>query len=176
MKRLLEAVVRIAKQQGTAVLLVEQHVRKALEYCDRAYVMHRGRIELSGTADELLGRLGEIEDRYLTAATTSGPAWRGPGRRATVTDTHWGLPRDRRGRRGARVERCVRRMKMKAAVLWEPQTDWSVEEVELDPPKAGEVLVQLVGSGLCHSDEHLLTGDLALPAEPRRRWACSSSR
>jgi NDMA-dependent alcohol dehydrogenase len=53
-------------------------------------------------------------------------------------------------------------MKMKAAVLWEPQTDWSVEEVELDPPKAGEVLVQLVGSGLCHSDEHLLTGDMVL--------------
>ena len=38
-------------------------------------------------------------------------------------------------------------MKMKAAVLWEPKTEWSVEEVELDPPKAGEVLVKLVGSG-----------------------------
>ncbi len=56
-------------------------------------------------------------------------------------------------------------MKMKAAVLWEPNTDWSVEEVDLDPPKAGEVLVQLVGSGLCHSDEHLLTGDLVVPEE-----------
>jgi NDMA-dependent alcohol dehydrogenase len=56
-------------------------------------------------------------------------------------------------------------MKMKAAILWEPNTDWSVEEVDLDPPKAGEVLVKLVGSGLCHSDEHLLTGDLALPEE-----------
>ena len=59
-------------------------------------------------------------------------------------------------------------MKMKAAILWEPKTDWSVEEVELDPPKAGEVLVQLVGSGLCHSDEHLLTGDLALPEEAQK--------
>jgi len=59
-------------------------------------------------------------------------------------------------------------MKMKAAVLWEPQTDWSVEEVDLDPPKAGEVLVELVGSGLCHSDEHLLTGDLALPEETQK--------
>ena len=46
-------------------------------------------------------------------------------------------------------------MKMKAAILWEPKTDWSVEEVDLDPPKAGEVLLKLVGSGLCHSDEHL---------------------
>jgi branched-chain amino acid transport system ATP-binding protein len=72
-KRLLEAVVRIAKQQGTAVLLVEQHVRKALGFCDRAYVMHRGRIELSGSTDELLGRLSEIEDRYLTAAAGAGP-------------------------------------------------------------------------------------------------------
>ena len=59
-------------------------------------------------------------------------------------------------------------MKMKAAILWEPKTDWSVEEVELDPPKAGEVLVKLVGSGLCHSDEHLLTGDLALPEEAQK--------
>jgi branched-chain amino acid transport system ATP-binding protein len=68
-KRLLEAVVDAAKQQGTAILLVEQHARKALEYSDRAYVMRRGRIELSGTAGELLGRIGEIEDRYLAAAT-----------------------------------------------------------------------------------------------------------
>ena len=59
-------------------------------------------------------------------------------------------------------------MKMKAAILWEPKTDWSVEEVDLDPPKAGEVLVQLVGSGLCHSDEHLLTGDLAMPEEAQK--------
>ena len=72
-KRLLEAVVRVARQQDTAVLLVEQHVRKALEHCDRAYVMHRGRVELTGSASELRGRLGEIEDRYLTAATASKP-------------------------------------------------------------------------------------------------------
>jgi branched-chain amino acid transport system ATP-binding protein len=72
-KRLLESVVRVAKQQGTAVLLVEQHVRKALGYCDRAYVMHRGRIELSGSAADLLGRIGEIEDRYLTAAAGTSP-------------------------------------------------------------------------------------------------------
>jgi branched-chain amino acid transport system ATP-binding protein len=68
-KRLLEAVVDAAKQHGTAVLLVEQHVRKALEFSDRAYVMRRGHIELSGTASELLGQIGDIEDRYLAAAT-----------------------------------------------------------------------------------------------------------
>ena len=65
--RLLEAVVRAADEQGTAVLLVEQHVRQALRYADSAYVMRRGRIELAGTAAELLGRIAEIEDSYLTS-------------------------------------------------------------------------------------------------------------
>ncbi len=56
-------------------------------------------------------------------------------------------------------------MKTKAAVLWEVGKDWSVEEIELDPPKQGEVLVSMAASGMCHSDEHLVTGDLpfALP-------------
>jgi NDMA-dependent alcohol dehydrogenase len=52
-------------------------------------------------------------------------------------------------------------MQTEAAILWEPHTDWSVEPIELDPPQAGEVLVKLAASGMCHSDEHLVTGDLA---------------
>ena len=52
------------------MLLVEQHVRKALEFSDRAYVMHRGRIELSGTTDEIRGRLDEIEQHYLSSGST----------------------------------------------------------------------------------------------------------
>jgi S-(hydroxymethyl)glutathione dehydrogenase/alcohol dehydrogenase len=51
-------------------------------------------------------------------------------------------------------------VKTRAAVLWDRNKDWSVEEIELDPPKAGEVLVALGGSGVCHSDEHVVTGDL----------------
>jgi NDMA-dependent alcohol dehydrogenase len=54
-------------------------------------------------------------------------------------------------------------MKTRAAILWEVGKDWSVEEIDLDPPKTGEVLVRLVASGLCHSDEHLVTGDLPAP-------------
>jgi NDMA-dependent alcohol dehydrogenase len=56
-------------------------------------------------------------------------------------------------------------VKTKAAVLWELNAPWSVEEIELDPPGPGEVLVKLSASGMCHSDEHLVTGDLpfALP-------------
>lgn len=52
-------------------------------------------------------------------------------------------------------------MQTKAAVLRGRNEEWSVEEIELDPPKSGEVLVQLKASGMCHSDEHLVTGDLA---------------
>ncbi len=51
-------------------------------------------------------------------------------------------------------------MKTKAAVLWEIGQPWNVEEIELDPPGPGEVLVKLAASGMCHSDEHLVTGDL----------------
>jgi len=51
-------------------------------------------------------------------------------------------------------------MKTKAAILWEVGKDWSVEEIELDAPKEGEVLVKMAASGMCHSDEHLVTGDL----------------
>jgi NDMA-dependent alcohol dehydrogenase len=51
-------------------------------------------------------------------------------------------------------------VKTKAAILWEVDTPWSVEEIELDPPGPGEVLVKLAASGMCHSDEHLTTGDL----------------
>ncbi len=55
-------------------------------------------------------------------------------------------------------------MESKAAILWAPGEDWSVEPIELDPPQGREVLVRLVASGICHSDEHVVTGDLPAPA------------
>ena len=51
-------------------------------------------------------------------------------------------------------------MKTKAAVLWELNAPWSIEDIELDAPGPNEVLVKLAASGMCHSDEHLVTGDL----------------
>ncbi len=57
-------------------------------------------------------------------------------------------------------------MKSPAAVLWGVGEEWSIEEVELDGPGEGEVLVKLAASGLCHSDEHLVTGDLPVPSFP----------
>ncbi len=59
-------------------------------------------------------------------------------------------------------------MKTKGALLWEPGTDsgWSVEEIELDEPKEREALIRLAASGLCHSDDHLDTGDIPLEWAP----------
>ncbi len=54
-------------------------------------------------------------------------------------------------------------MKAQAAVLWKVGDPWSVEEVELDDPERGEVRVRLKAAGLCHSDEHLVTGDMHVP-------------
>jgi len=51
-------------------------------------------------------------------------------------------------------------MKTKAAILRDVGKDWEITELELDPPKAGEILVRFVASGLCHSDDHLRTGDI----------------
>jgi S-(hydroxymethyl)glutathione dehydrogenase/alcohol dehydrogenase len=51
---------------------------------------------------------------------------------------------------------------MKAALLHEVGQPLTVEDVELDGPRAGEVRVRIAASGLCHSDYHLMTGDLPM--------------
>jgi NDMA-dependent alcohol dehydrogenase len=51
-------------------------------------------------------------------------------------------------------------MKTNSAVLWGVNEEWTVEEVELDPPQEGEVLISFEATGLCHSDHHVRTGDL----------------
>jgi len=60
------AAVRAAADAGVAVLVVEQHALQALEIADRAYVLVRGRVQLSGPAASLRDRLGELERSYLT--------------------------------------------------------------------------------------------------------------
>jgi S-(hydroxymethyl)glutathione dehydrogenase/alcohol dehydrogenase len=51
-------------------------------------------------------------------------------------------------------------MKTRAAVLRDVGKDFEIVELDLDEPKAGEVLIRLEASGLCHSDDHLRTGDI----------------
>ena len=67
-KRLLQTVRRVASERATGILLVEQHVRQALDIADRVYVMQRGRIVMSGTAEHVQGRIDEIESTYLSGS------------------------------------------------------------------------------------------------------------
>src|SRR5271168_2529317 len=56
-------------------------------------------------------------------------------------------------------------MKTQAAILWNQGQPWSIEEIDLDPPEDGEVLIELSASGMCHSDDHMVTGDMVLDPE-----------
>jgi ABC-type branched-subunit amino acid transport system ATPase component len=67
-QQLFEVIRRAADERGVGVLLVEQHVRNALEVADRLYILQRGRCVLQGTADELRQSLDEIERSYLAGA------------------------------------------------------------------------------------------------------------
>ena len=55
------------------------------------------------------------------------------------------------------------RMRVAAAVLNAPKTKFVIEELDLDEPGAGEVLVRIAASGVCHSDWHLASGDTRHP-------------
>lgn len=52
---------------------------------------------------------------------------------------------------------------MKAALLLRVGAPLSVENVELHGPRSQEVRVRVMASGLCHSDYHVMTGDLPIP-------------
>ena len=50
-------------------------------------------------------------------------------------------------------------MKARAAVAWEPKKPLSIEEVDVEGPREGEVLLKVVASGVCHTDAFTLSGD-----------------
>jgi S-(hydroxymethyl)glutathione dehydrogenase/alcohol dehydrogenase len=50
-------------------------------------------------------------------------------------------------------------MKTQAAVAWEAGVPLEVEEIDLAGPKEGEVLVEMVATGVCHTDAYTLSGD-----------------
>ncbi len=50
-------------------------------------------------------------------------------------------------------------IKSRAAVAFGPKQPLQIVEVDVEPPKAGEVLVRIVASGVCHTDAFTLSGD-----------------
>ena len=71
-ERLLGMVRQLARENGTAVLLVEQTVDMALAVSDRAYVMRRGRIVMSGPATEIANARDVLEAQYLGQSQPAG--------------------------------------------------------------------------------------------------------
>lgn len=51
-------------------------------------------------------------------------------------------------------------MKTRAAILRSQPGSWEVVDLELDDPKEHEVLVKMAAAGMCHTDDHMRTGDL----------------
>ena len=51
----------------------------------------------------------------------------------------------------------------KAAVLYETRKPLVVEDLEIGEPGPGEVLVRYAATGVCHSDLHVITGDMPHP-------------
>jgi S-(hydroxymethyl)glutathione dehydrogenase/alcohol dehydrogenase len=49
-------------------------------------------------------------------------------------------------------------MKTRAAVAWEAGKPLTIETVEIGGPKAGEVLVEVMATGICHTDAYTLSG------------------
>jgi S-(hydroxymethyl)glutathione dehydrogenase/alcohol dehydrogenase len=49
-------------------------------------------------------------------------------------------------------------MDVKAAVAWQAGAPLSIETVQLEGPKAGEVLVEIKATGICHTDEFTRSG------------------
>ena len=49
-------------------------------------------------------------------------------------------------------------MKVTAAICWEPQKPLEIEQVDLDGPKAGECLVRLTATGVCHTAAYTMSG------------------
>jgi len=57
-------------------------------------------------------------------------------------------------------------MKTRASILRSVPGKYETAEVELEEPQSGEVLVKMVASGLCHSDDHAATGDFPVGILP----------
>src|SRR5206468_10526784 len=85
------------------------------------------------------------------------------------------LRRRARSRCGDRLARCAQRqcvgrpldcqfpqrrlpMKTRAAVAFAARQPLEIVEVDLDGPKAGEVLVEIMATGICHTDAYTLDG------------------
>ena len=61
-------------------------------------------------------------------------------------------------------------MQTRAAVAWEADEPLTIETIDIEGPKAGEVLVEIMATGICHTDAYTLSGARSgghVPGHPR---------
>jgi len=49
-------------------------------------------------------------------------------------------------------------MKTRAAVAWAANQPLTIETIDIEGPRAGEVLVEVMATGICHTDQYTLSG------------------
>src|SRR6476469_4019136 len=99
------------------------------------------------------GRPRSTSRRTTSRAPTLVPSPIGQSRFKTRNVPKAGKSQNRHQSQGAS-------MKTKAAVVYEPGKRIEIEELDLDGPKDGEVLIRYTHAGLCRSDMHIAEGDL----------------
>ncbi|KAG9466245.1 hypothetical protein GDO78_016967 [Eleutherodactylus coqui] len=58
-------------------------------------------------------------------------------------------------------ELLIKVIKCKAAVCWGPKQPLTIEEIEVAPPKAHEIRIKIVSTGICRSDDHVIAGAIS---------------
>lgn len=54
----------------------------------------------------------------------------------------------------------------RGAIMRQAPGTWEIVDIEFDPPRQGEIQVKMTASGMCHSDDHVATGDIPLEQYP----------
>jgi threonine dehydrogenase-like Zn-dependent dehydrogenase len=57
-------------------------------------------------------------------------------------------------------------MKTRGAIVRQAPGKYEVVDLDVDDPRQGEIRVKMVASGLCHSDDHIATGDIPVGTYP----------
>ncbi len=131
----------------------------------------RAHISFAGGIHSCLGmHLARVETRAMLNSLFDRVTDIAAGARRRHQDRRYAVPLTQAPSR----DLPARRMRSRAAILHDMGQQWSVEDFELDPPRAGEVLVEMAAAGLCHSDEHIRNGDMSAPNEVMKAFGLPS--
>src|SRR5207245_860398 len=171
-----QLVQRVAVRPPVARELVERHVVEADGLREGLDLRPGHETEVAARAAERVERRAQQEDpeirerrRLLGAARPQGgqPLRVVSGlHRDDPNGTHCIAKKKRLSCAGPDTDTTGDHMRVTAAVLYDVNKPYSVESVELDPPKRGEVLIKVGAAGVCRSDLHFQQGEatIALPA------------